>query len=114
MQKEFFETTLPARLKKYEGFLESRDGGKAYLFGEKVRKMRKRLQGCGEGFISETRSSSLTLEKIDSFFENNIIYLVKNKKRGENVFSYWSFSEFSKSIVPHRKFSLNITEIQYF
>ena len=41
MQKEFFETTLPARLKKYEGFLESRDGGKAYLFGEKVLKMRK-------------------------------------------------------------------------
>ena len=80
MQKEFFETTLPARLKKYEGFLESRDGGKAYFFGEKVRKMRKILK-CGEGFISETRSSSLTLERIDSFFENNIIYLVKNKKR---------------------------------
>jgi len=49
MQKEFFETTLPARLKKYEGFLESRDGGKAYLFGEKVRKMRKILNGVARG-----------------------------------------------------------------
>lgn len=49
MQKEFFETTLPARLKKYEGFLESRDGGKAYFFGEKVRKMRKILKGVARG-----------------------------------------------------------------
>ena len=45
MQKEFFETTLPARLKKYEGFLESRDGGKAYFFGEKVCRMRKIHKG---------------------------------------------------------------------
>ena len=49
MQKEFFETTLPARLKKYEGFLESRDGGKAYFFGEKVRKMRKIHTGVAGG-----------------------------------------------------------------
>ena len=50
MQKEFFETTLPARLKKYEGFLESRDGGKAYFFGEKVRKMRKIHKGVKLNF----------------------------------------------------------------
>ena len=50
MQKEFFETTLPARLKKYEGFLESRDGGKAYFFGEKVRKMRKIHKGVARGY----------------------------------------------------------------
>ena len=49
MQKEFFETTLPGRLKKYEGFLESMDGGKAYFFGEKVRKMRKIHKGVARG-----------------------------------------------------------------
>ena len=49
MQKEFFETTLPARLKKYEGFLESRDGGKAYFFGEKVCRMRKIHKGMRRG-----------------------------------------------------------------
>ena len=57
MQKEFFETTLPARLKKYEGFLESRDGGKAYLFGEKVLKMRKIHKGV-------TRDLSLNRDRV--------------------------------------------------
>lgn len=34
--KEFFETTVPDRLGKYEALLKSRDEGKGYFFGDKV------------------------------------------------------------------------------
>ena len=34
--KEFFGTTLPARLEKYEGLLKSRDEGKGFFLGAKV------------------------------------------------------------------------------
>ena len=34
--KEFFETTVPDRLGKYEALLKSRDEGNSYFFGDKV------------------------------------------------------------------------------
>jgi len=34
--KEFFETTLPARLEKYSALLKSRNEGKGFFFADKV------------------------------------------------------------------------------
>ena len=34
--KEFLETTLPARLEKYEALLKSKDAGKGFFLGAKV------------------------------------------------------------------------------
>ena len=34
--KEFLETTLPARLEKYEALLKSKDEGKGFFLGAKV------------------------------------------------------------------------------
>ena len=36
LKKEFFETTLPARLEKYWALLKSRNEGKGFFFGDKV------------------------------------------------------------------------------
>ena len=36
--KEFLETTLPARLEKYEALLKSKDEGKGFFLGAKVSK----------------------------------------------------------------------------
>lgn len=36
LQKEFFETTLPARLEKFSALLKGRNEGKGYFFGDKV------------------------------------------------------------------------------
>ena len=37
IKKEFYGTTLPARLEKFEALLKSRDEGKGFFLGEKVR-----------------------------------------------------------------------------
>ena len=37
MRKEFYGTTLPARLEKFEALLKNRDEGKGFFLGEKVR-----------------------------------------------------------------------------
>ena len=37
IRKEFYGTTLPARLEKFEGLLKNRDEGKGFFLGEKVR-----------------------------------------------------------------------------
>ena len=37
LKKEFYGTTLPARLEKFETLLKSRDEGKGFFLGEKVR-----------------------------------------------------------------------------
>ena len=37
MKKEFYGTTLAARLEKFEVLLKSRDEGKGFFLGEKVR-----------------------------------------------------------------------------
>ena len=36
-EKEYYETTLPARLEKFEALLKSRDEGKGFFLGDKVR-----------------------------------------------------------------------------
>ena len=37
LEKEYYETTLPARLEKFEALLKSRDEGKGFFLGDKVR-----------------------------------------------------------------------------
>ena len=37
IRKEFYGTTLPARLEKFEALLKNRDEGKGFFLGEKVR-----------------------------------------------------------------------------
>ena len=37
IRKEFYGTTLPPRLEKFEGLLKNRDEGKGFFLGEKVR-----------------------------------------------------------------------------
>ena len=37
LRKEFFDTNLPARLEKYSALLKSRNEGKDFFFGDKVR-----------------------------------------------------------------------------
>ena len=37
LKKEFYGTTLPARLEKVKALLKSRDEGKGFFLGEKVR-----------------------------------------------------------------------------
>ena len=37
IRKEFYGTTLPARLEKFEALLKNKDEGKAFFLGEKVR-----------------------------------------------------------------------------
>ena len=37
LKKEFYGTTLPARLEKFEALLKSRDEGKGFFLSEKVR-----------------------------------------------------------------------------
>lgn len=37
LKKEFFGTTLPARLEKFEALLKNRNEGKDFFLGEKVR-----------------------------------------------------------------------------
>ena len=37
IRKEFYGTTLPARLEKFEALLKNRDEGKSFFLGEKVR-----------------------------------------------------------------------------
>ena len=37
IKKEFYGTTLPARLEKFEALLKSRDEGKGFFLSEKVR-----------------------------------------------------------------------------
>ena len=44
--KEFFGTTLPARLEKYEGLLKSRDEGKGFFLGAKVSMRDKYQRQC--------------------------------------------------------------------
>ena len=37
IRKEFYGTTLPARLEKFEALLKNRDEGRGFFLGEKVR-----------------------------------------------------------------------------
>ena len=37
LKKEFYGTTLPPRLEKFEALLKNRDEGKGFFLGEKVR-----------------------------------------------------------------------------
>ena len=37
IRKEFYGTTLPPRLEKFEALLKNRDEGKGFFLGEKVR-----------------------------------------------------------------------------
>ena len=43
IRKEFYGTTLPARLEKFEALLKNRDEGKGFFAGEKVR-----LEDCAK------------------------------------------------------------------
>ena len=47
IKKEFYGTTLPARLEKFEALLKSRDEGKGFFLGEKVRQEECAKRGKG-------------------------------------------------------------------
>ena len=79
--KEFFETTVPDRLGKYEALLKSRDEGKGYFFGDKVSRTGYNKNSNNKLFLHNCKL--LSISKTCTLPQH--AYLKKRKKSMERV-----------------------------